>query len=751
EIFHPVYQSVNPCISVDPIVLVSTEKPGFFQKMTDGRRSAKCAPEVRIGNYIIGETLGVGTFGKVKVGIHKSTGVQVAVKIVNRDKIKALDVAGKLRREILNLWLFRHPHIIKLYQVISTPTDIFMIMEFVSGGELFDFIVKSGKLSEKEARKFFQQIISGVAYCHRHKVVHRDLKPENLLLDSNHNVKIADFGEVEPWTVSVEPPTASDVYDCICSLKCHRAPGPDDFPPALFKDGGEVHSQRLSDLFVCIWEKESIPDNWGESVIVPIFKKRVRSLSNMMQDGEFLRTSCGSPNYAAPEVISGKLYAGPEVDVWSCGVILYALLCGTLPFDDEHIPTLFKKIKAGYFHLPETLSPGVRDLLRRMITVDPIKRATIEEIRRHPWFVVDLPNHLFPQERDEDASIIDKEAVYEVCQACNVTEREVFAALINNDPSDHLCVAYHLIIDNKRFGSVLNPEEVNNFYVATGIDSTTPSTPISGISGTSPVGGGLLSHSPGNNTGAPSSRPLSPSRPHPERMPDGPPLTRTLDPVGDQAPSSLTSMDVNSGSGSASSHAQSAIAAGAAAAAGMKRFKWHLGIRSQSRPWDIMHEVFKAMNTLGYEWKVVNPFNIRVRKWNPILQHYSKLVLQLYQVDARSYLLDFKCIDESQLDSDSAVGRRRSNNVSACLESPYSGNSPGMVASMYSADGSRSGSVGSVSPLPTGNNTDGVSATDLVRALSTGSQEIPLPRRQKRHQTMEFFEMCTELITTLAR
>ncbi|OON14241.1 kinase domain protein, partial [Opisthorchis viverrini] len=636
--------------------------------MTDGRRSAKCAPEVRIGNYIIGETLGVGTFGKVKVGIHKSTGVQVAVKIVNRDKIKALDVAGKLRREILNLWLFRHPHIIKLYQVISTPTDIFMIMEFVSGGELFDFIVKSGKLSEKEARKFFQQIISGVAYCHRHKVVHRDLKPENLLLDSNHNVKIADFG-----------------------------------------------------------------------------------LSNMMQDGEFLRTSCGSPNYAAPEVISGKLYAGPEVDVWSCGVILYALLCGTLPFDDEHIPTLFKKIKAGYFHLPETLSPGVRDLLRRMITVDPIKRATIEEIRRHPWFVVDLPNHLFPQERDEDASIIDKEAVYEVCQACNVTEREVFAALINNDPSDHLCVAYHLIIDNKRFGSVLNPEEVNNFYVATGIDSTTPSTPISGISGTSPVGGGLLSHSPGNNTGAPSSRPLSPSRPHPERMPDGPPLTRTLDPVGDQAPSSLTSMDVNSGSGSASSHAQSAIAAGAAAAAGMKRFKWHLGIRSQSRPWDIMHEVFKAMNTLGYEWKVVNPFNIRVRKWNPILQHYSKLVLQLYQVDARSYLLDFKCIDESQLDSDSAVGRRRSNNVSACLESPYSGNSPGMVASMYSADGSRSGSVGSVSPLPTGNNTDGVSATDLVRALSTGSQEIPLPRRQKRHQTMEFFEMCTELITTLAR
>lgn len=149
-------------------------------------------------------------------------------------------------------------------KVISTPTDIFMVMEYVSGGELFDYIVKHGKLTEDKARRFFQQIMSGVEYCHRHNVVHRDLKPENLLLDQNLNVKIADFG-----------------------------------------------------------------------------------LSNVMNDGEFLRTSCGSPNYAAPEVISGKLYAGPEVDIWSCGVILYALLCGTLPFDDEHVPALFRKIKCN--------------------------------------------------------------------------------------------------------------------------------------------------------------------------------------------------------------------------------------------------------------------------------------------------------------------------------------------------------------------------------------------------------------------
>lgn len=116
----------------------------------------------RIGHYILGKTLGVGTFGKVKIATHQLTGHEVAIKILNRQKIKSLDVVSKIKREIQNLKLFRHPHIIKLYQVFSTPTDIFMVMEYVSGGELFDYIVKNGKLKEHEARKFFQQIISGM-------------------------------------------------------------------------------------------------------------------------------------------------------------------------------------------------------------------------------------------------------------------------------------------------------------------------------------------------------------------------------------------------------------------------------------------------------------------------------------------------------------------------------------------------------------------------------------------------------------
>ncbi|VBB75097.1 Putative carbon catabolite-derepressing protein kinase [Podospora comata] len=272
----------------------------------------KMRTEQRIGAYNIVKTLGEGSFGKVKLAVHRSTGQQVALKIISRKKLISRDMQGRVEREIEYLQLLRHPHIIKLYTVIKTPTEIIMVLEY-AGGELFDYIVQHGKMREDEARRFFQQMLCAVEYCHRHKIVHRDLKPENLLLDENLNVKIADFG-----------------------------------------------------------------------------------LSNIMTDGNFLKTSCGSPNYAAPEVIGGKLYAGPEVDVWSCGVILYVLLVGRLPFDDEHIPSLFAKIAKGSYMVPTWMSPGASTLIKKMLVVNPVQRATIEEIRQDPWFLKDLPSYLHP-------------------------------------------------------------------------------------------------------------------------------------------------------------------------------------------------------------------------------------------------------------------------------------------------------------------------------------------------------------------
>ncbi|CAN1143601.1 SNF1-related protein kinase catalytic subunit alpha KIN10 [Linum perenne] len=319
-----------------------------------------------LSNYKLGKTLGIGSFGKVKIAEHALTGHKVAIKILNRRKIKNMEMEEKVRREIKILRLFMHPHIIRLYEVIETPTDIYVVMEYVKSGELFDYIVEKGRLQEDEARNFFQQIISGVEYCHRNMVVHRDLKPENLLLDSKCNVKIADFG-----------------------------------------------------------------------------------LSNIMRDGHFLKTSCGSPNYAAPEVISGKLYAGPEVDVWSCGVILYALLCGTLPFDDENIPNLFKKIKGGIYTLPSHLSPGARDLIPRMLVVDPMKRMTIPEIRQHPWFQARLPRYLAvpPPDTMQQAKKIDEEILQEVIKMG--FDRNQLVESLRNRLQNEGTVAYYLLLDNR--------------------------------------------------------------------------------------------------------------------------------------------------------------------------------------------------------------------------------------------------------------------------------------------------------------
>ncbi|KAB8236072.1 Protein kinase [Aspergillus alliaceus] len=277
----------------------------------------------RLDQYQTVKILGEGSFGKVKLAIHQPSGRQVALKIISRRKLLSRDMVGRVEREIQYLQLLRHPHIIKLYTVIATKTDIVMVLEYAER-ELFDYLVKRGRCNDAEARKFFQQIICAVEYCHRHKIVHRDLKPENLLIDSEKNVKIADFG-----------------------------------------------------------------------------------LSNIMTDGNFLKTSCGSPNYAAPEVISGKLYAGPEVDVWSCGVILYVLLVGRLPFDDDYIPALFKKIAAGNFHMPPYISSGAARLIRSMLQVHPVHRLTIPEIRQDPWFLQGLPKYLQPPPEEFIAPGVD--------------------------------------------------------------------------------------------------------------------------------------------------------------------------------------------------------------------------------------------------------------------------------------------------------------------------------------------------------
>jgi 5'-AMP-activated protein kinase catalytic alpha subunit len=412
-------------------------------------------------------------------------------------------------------------------QVIDTPSDIFVVMEYVSGGELFDFIVSKGRLHPDEARKLFQQFMSGVEYCHYHQIVHRDLKPENLLLDSCGNIKIADFG-----------------------------------------------------------------------------------LSNWLRDGDFLRTSCGSPNYAAPEVISGTLYAGPEVDVWSCGVILYALLCGSLPFDDESIPSLFKKIKSGMYSLPSHLSQLARDLIPRMLVVDPMKRITVPEIKAHDWFSQGLPMYLTlpPGEIEMVERQLDREIIQAVSRlgvkGVTPSEEGIVSAVRRQSRRADLRVAYELLLDRKR--QRIRMEELSNLRQKAALSqlnsqlesNKAPQEPTVGEgSAVGTVVGGSASPAP-----APSSNAWEGH-------------VRGVTPGANSASTRRDPVQTASGVHSKGSISGSEVPHQKASSSSRRR-KWYLGIQSKKEAAHVMAEVYRALMQLGCDWRRLSSYKINCR-WFP--------------------------------------------------------------------------------------------------------------------------------------
>uniref|UniRef100_A0A3Q1F9J9 BR serine/threonine kinase 2 n=1 Tax=Acanthochromis polyacanthus TaxID=80966 RepID=A0A3Q1F9J9_9TELE len=257
-----------------------------------------------VGPYRLEKTLGKGQTGLVKLGVHCVTCQKVAIKIVNREKLSE-SVLMKVEREIAILKLIEHPHVLKLHDVYENKKYLYLVLEHVSGGELFDYLVKKGRLTPKEARKFFRQIISALDFCHSHSICHRDLKPENLLLDEKNNIRIADFGMASLQVGDSLLETKHDLIPHLCVCVC-------------------VHQ--------------------------------------------------------------GEKYDGRKADAWSCGVILFALLVGALPFDDDNLRNLLEKVKLGVFHMPHFIPPDCQNLLRGMIEVDASKRLTLEQIQKHTWY-----------------------------------------------------------------------------------------------------------------------------------------------------------------------------------------------------------------------------------------------------------------------------------------------------------------------------------------------------------------------------
>ncbi|KAD3338115.1 hypothetical protein R6Q59_027165 [Mikania micrantha] len=260
---------------------------------------------VIMNRYELGKLLGQGNFAKVYHGRNLETGMNVAVKIVDKDRIMKVGMMNQIKREISVMKLVNHPNVVHLYEVLASKTKIYIILEYVKGGELFDVVAK-GKLKEHVARKYFQQLIAAIDFCHSRGVYHRDLKLENLLLDDEGNLKVSDFG--------------------------------------------------LSAL-----------------------------VENKGLDG-LLHTSCGTPAYVAPEIIKQKGYDGAKADVWSCGVVLFALLAGFLPFRDSNLMEMYRKISRSDFKYPNWFPSEARKLVSKMLDPNPKTRISTIKIMENSWF-----------------------------------------------------------------------------------------------------------------------------------------------------------------------------------------------------------------------------------------------------------------------------------------------------------------------------------------------------------------------------
>ena len=261
------------------------------------------------GSYYLGKTLGEGTFGKVKLAIHIKTGEKIAVKIINKEKLINVESnIQNVRKEISILKKLIHKNIIQLYEVMESKNNLYIAMEYCENKELFNYIIKKGKLSEKDSCKIFQQIINGVQYLHQQGICHRDLKPENILLDAKNNIKISDFG-----------------------------------------------------------------------------------LSTFLPKNILLSTPCGTPTYAPPEMLKGEKYNGELSDIWSCGIILFALLNGNVPFEESEEIFVYKKIiQSGISGLKfsKGISNDAKDLIHKMLKIEPKERININDIIHHKWFTL---------------------------------------------------------------------------------------------------------------------------------------------------------------------------------------------------------------------------------------------------------------------------------------------------------------------------------------------------------------------------
>ena len=346
----------------------------FSNPISINENNTNLKNQTSVCEFLLEQKLGEGNFGTVRLGTNRQTGEKVAIKILEKSKMTKFDDKNRLEREINILSKIHQPNIVKLFCVIETDRQIFIIMEYIKGNELFQYILVKKRLDEEEACYYFLQIINCIDYLNRIKISHRDLKAENIIIEQkSKEIKMIDFG-----------------------------------------------------------------------------------LSNLYENGQLLSTACGSPIYAAPEMLEGKLYKGSTVDIWSAGIVLYYMLCGSFPFHDVSNDKLYKKILKGKFETPKYFSKNVKDLINKILVVNPQKRISLKEIKKHPWVV----NYLEKNKKFENIFKniglnigkyiipIDEDIVDEINKKYNVDKEDIRKYIIYNIINDKSTL-YYLMLNKK--------------------------------------------------------------------------------------------------------------------------------------------------------------------------------------------------------------------------------------------------------------------------------------------------------------
>ncbi|CAN6440128.1 unnamed protein product [Victoria cruziana] len=343
--------------------------------------------------YEVVKEIGAGNFGVARLFRNKQTKELVAIKFIERGH----RIDENVVREIINHRSLRHPNIIRFKEVVLTPTHLGIVMEYAAGGELFERICNAGRFSEDEARYFFQQLISGVSYCHSMQICHRDLKLENTLLDGSPapRLKICDFGYSK---VLLRPSSCN----CNSLLLPYLLYATFIIPLLSFFLQVKVHS--VGHIFICHLVflyplcSFSVKDFLMLVFIPHFWFENELAQSSLLHSRP--KSTVGTPAYIAPEVLSRREYDGKMADVWSCGVTLYVMLVGAYPFEDPEDPKNFRKtigrIMSVQYKIPDYvhISQDCRQLLSRIFVANPAKRIAIRDIKTHPWFLKNLPREL---------------------------------------------------------------------------------------------------------------------------------------------------------------------------------------------------------------------------------------------------------------------------------------------------------------------------------------------------------------------